>query len=942
MEGRSDRDLDILLEPLYVTQHLQIGNFPESLAERVKSRGREKGQGPNVFPKPIFCEMLTLVDDNERYCWKEVARWIKYEEKLEHVANRWSKPQVPLVTQTGLFQLKNCFRRGSLLLNISVATFEELAGTIIDKWEEERAVNTAETSFIFRTLLRNKEHVGRTTGTNLSCLLWRPTVSANSGDSYVDSANRLDDSAEDDEDFVKSYNEQLIKYLDNAETSIILIAQVPVLTKTLSAFVRLAEPRNFAYLSEIPCPIRYVFVLLTSGDHHVDDLFMIGRCMGALMTDANFRRIAAYAMDAAEFSYGIDEFQRDSIIIPPGKWHLSNRMEPADKGPEIEEERKRAPVISSKIMIDLEGLQYTGRLFGGLIEDIRRRWPHYISDFKDAFISWRAFSQCFAASIFLFFVNLTNLIAFGSMMGSMLDEKMAVTECIVSAVISGILMGLFAGQPLCIMSATGPLLIFETLFYEFCYERDWNFFPARFWLCFWAAIVQLILVATDASFLVVYITRFTEELFATLVGIVFVVESFEAVFALSRHAPLTKNFRLLLEDRCICNITRNGTSFLYQNFTGQECEDIAGIATGLQCHFKPDVFSFSLLLFFGSALLALFLDNVRKSRFFALRIREFIADFSLLITVLVMTAINYWVALPIPCLKIPTSFKPTIERNWIVDPLDLDRWWIPLACILPALLFVMLIIMDQHVTTVMMNRKENKLRKGFGYHLDLLVCVVLTVISGVLAIPLFLSATILSLTHMHLLRMESKITAPGERPVFLGVREQRFSVLFAHILIGACIFIAPIEKLIPIPVLLGVFLYMGASCLISIEFFQRILLFFTPIKHQPDFSYLRLLPMKRIHLFTLAQIFFFCILCVVNYVDVIEIFFPLTLILLIIGRKLLKYLFSEKELCILDDPLPPWKLLKKGAQREVAVDEELANIGLIRTIGLSSKETYVQ
>ncbi|KHJ46082.1 hypothetical protein D918_03745 [Trichuris suis] len=80
----------------------------------------------------------------------------------------------------------------------------------------------------------------------------------------------------------------------------------------------------------------------------------------------------------------------------------------------------------------------------------------------------------------------------------------------------------------------------------------------------------------------------------------------------------------------------------------------------------------------------------------------------------------------------------------------------------------------------------------------------------------------------------------------------------------------------------------------------------------------------------------------INYVDVIEIFFPLTLILLIIGRKLLKYLFSEKELCILDDPLPPWKLLKKGAQREVAVDEELANIGLIRSIGLSSKETYVQ
>ncbi|KAL1236167.1 Sodium-driven chloride bicarbonate exchanger [Trichinella spiralis] len=381
---------------------------------------------------------------------------------------------------------------------------------------------------------------------------------------------------------------------------------------------------------------------------------------------------------------------------------------------------------------------------------------------------------------------------------------------------------------------------------------------------------------------------------------------------------MTKNFRLLLKDPCICNITSNGTSVMYQNYTKNECEAADGIAS------------------------AAFLNKLRSSRFFTLRFREFVADFSLLLTVFVMTAVNYWVSLPIPCLKIPTSFKPTLDRSWFVNPQDLTNWWIPLACIIPGILFVVLIVMDQHVTTVMMNRKENKLRKGFGYHLDLLICVVLTLISGILAIPLFLSATILSLTHMHLLKVESKITAPGEKPIFIGVREQRFSPVFAHILIGLCIFIAPVERLIPIPVLLGVFLYMGASCLVSIEFFQRLLLFFTPIKNQPDFSYLRLIPIRRIHLFTCVQILFFVILCVVNYVDVIEIFFPLTLILLVIGRRLLSYIFSEKELCILDDPLPSWKMLKKGSSPDLEADEELMQIQLLRSFGLSSKETYLQ
>ncbi|KRZ76643.1 Sodium-driven chloride bicarbonate exchanger, partial [Trichinella papuae] len=944
---------DILLEPLYITQHVQIGDFPENPSQRVKARGKEKFQDCNDPSKPIFCEMLKLIDDNERYHWKEVARWIKYEERVENVGHRWSKPNVPLVTPVALFRLKNCLKRGAVLLDRTVSTFEELANMIVSEWEQQRAITSTETNVLFRTLLRSKEHLVKSTTTNLSCLLWRP-MSPPNVDAYSDSTSQQKSVPSEEDDFERKYNEQLKKYLENAESLVILIAQLPLMHKTVSAFVRLTEPRVFANLSEMPCPTRFLFVLITSGHHDEHDLFMVGRCMGALMTDKNFRNIAAYAVDSTELTYGLDEFHRDSVIIPPGKWHLRNDMEPTEQTQENEQEKKHAPVVTSKVLIDLEGLQYTGkygamfkltiynctienfRLFGGLVEDIKRRWPCYISDFKDVFTSWRSFTQCLAASVFLFFANLTNLIAFGGMMGSLMDDSMAVTECIVSAVISGILMGLFAGQPLCIMSATGPLMIFEAL------ERGWNFLPARFWLCFWAALILLILVATDASFLVAYITRFTEELFATLVAIVFIVESFEEILALSQHAPMTKNFRLLLKDPCICNITSNGTSVMYQNYTKNECEAADGIASGLQCNFQPDVFSFSLLLFFGSFLLAAFLNKLRSSRFFTLRFREFVADFSLLLTVFVMTAVNYWVSLPIPCLKIPTSFKPTLDRSWFVNPQDLTNWWIPLACIIPGILFVVLIVMDQHVTTVMMNRKENKLRKGFGYHLDLLICVVLTLISGILAIPLFLSATILSLTHMHLLKVESKITAPGEKPIFIGVREQRFSPVFAHILIGLCIFIAPVERLIPIPVLLGVFLYMGASCLVSIEFFQRLLLFFTPIKNQPDFSYLRLIPIRRIHLFTCVQILFFIILCVVNYVDVIEIFFPLTLILLVIGRRLLSYIFSEKELCILDDPLPSWKMLKKGSSPDLEPDEELMQIQLLRSFGLSSKETYLQ
>lgn len=44
----------------------------------------------------------------------------------------------------------------------------------------------------------------------------------------------------------------------------------------------------------------------------------------------------------------------------------------------------------------------------------------------------------------------------------------------------------------------------------------------RFWIGTWTALILMILVAIDASALVCYITRFTEENFATLIAFIFI------------------------------------------------------------------------------------------------------------------------------------------------------------------------------------------------------------------------------------------------------------------------------------------------------------------------------------------------------------------------------------------------------------------------------------
>lgn len=178
---------------------------------------------------------------------------------------------------------------------------------------------------------------------------------------------------------------------------------------------------------------------------------------------------------------------------------------------EVDEEEEEAKLREET------GLSRTGRLFGGLVNDVKRKAPFYFSDFKDALAS-----QCIASWIFLYFACLSPIITFGGLLAEATGKNMAAMESLVAGFVCGIGYGLFSGQPLTILGSTGPVLVFETIVYDFCEEVGWDYLSFRFWIGTWIAIILLILVAVDASALVCYITRFTEENFATLIAFIFI------------------------------------------------------------------------------------------------------------------------------------------------------------------------------------------------------------------------------------------------------------------------------------------------------------------------------------------------------------------------------------------------------------------------------------
>ncbi|XP_063410996.1 sodium bicarbonate cotransporter 3-like isoform X2 [Mytilus trossulus] len=730
-----------------------------------------------------------------------------------------------------------------------------------------------------------------------------------------------------------------------AEAANILVGEVDFLTNhQIVAFIRLLKP-VMADLTEVPVPTKFIFVLLgpmgNSAHYHE-----IGRSIATLFSDEVFRDVAYHAHNREDLLTGIDEFLDQVTVLPPGEWDPTIRIEPPKSVPSQDSRRQPTgsslpngkPVPEDQVEggeSQAETLQRTGRLFGGLIADIKRKAPFYISDFKDAL-----HVQCVASFIFLYFACLTPIITFGGLLSDATDKNMAAFESLLAGCIVGVVYALCSGQPLTILGSTGPVLVFETILFQFCSTYGWDYLEFRLWVGMWTFVCLMIMVVFDLSALVRYITRFTEESFALLIAVIFIKEAFAKLWSISHSHPVKLGTKENPYYECCCDPPPKDTSVLNtswinasnpfsmnynvtisnsSDFNATEeqwhlmnctyCMTMGGVVKFEGCHLfvdhVPDVFFLSVLLFLGTFFIAKILKSLRFSRFFPHGVRLLISDFAVIIAIVSMVLLDYLLGIETPKLEVPDDFQPTNpNRGWVISPFGKNPWYTYPSAVLPALLATILIFMDQQITAVIVNRKENKLQKGNGYHLDLLIVATLILINSFLGLPWFVAATVLSITHVMSLKKESECTAPGEQPKFLGCREQRVTGVSIFLFIGLSVLMTNFLRIIPMPVLYGVFLYMGVSSLKGMQLCHRVMIMFMPQKYQPDYMFLRHVRIKRVHLFTFIQILCLSLLWMVKTIKVISIVFPLMVLAMCFVRKGMDWIFTRDELEWLDDNLP--------------------------------------
>ncbi len=479
-----------------------------------------------------------------------------------------------------------------------------------------------------------------------------------------------------------------------------------------------------------------------------------------------------------------------------------------------------------------------------LVADIRRKLPFYRSDFVDGFNM-----KGLATILFLFFACLAPSIAFGGLLSFLTDGEIGAVEALLATAVGGVTYALFSGQPLTLLGSTGPVTIFIALLYSLCKQLGVPFLPGLFWIGMWTSLMMVAFALTNTARYILFFTRFTDEIFAALIALIFITEALR---------------------------------------------DIVGDIFGAEVPSTGALLS--LILALGTYMIALQLSRVRQKPLLTKTAREFLADFGPTIAIFVMTAVAWYMRpIEIDNLAVPDHFATTTGRGWVVDPMEAPVWFwfasIPIAGLGAVLLYL-----DQNITVRLVNSPQHRLRKGDGYSLDMAVIGVLVAVCAVFGLPWVVAATVRSLNHVRSLATV-RHHARGEH--IISVMENRLTPLVVHALIGGSLLLLTLLREIPMSVVFGLFLYMGIASLRGNQFVDRLKLWFADPALYPPTHYVRRVSRPVLHSFTAIQVLCLSVLWIVKS-STYGVLFPLCIAMLVPVRRSLNRVFSQKDLAFLD------------------------------------------
>jgi len=501
--------------------------------------------------------------------------------------------------------------------------------------------------------------------------------------------------------------------------------------------------------------------------------------------------------------------------------------------------------------------------------------------------------KTFAVTLFMFFAAVAPAITFGAMYEKYTNHYIGAVEMLAGTAWVGIMYALIGGSPIMINGGTGPILAFSGVLYVLSETLDTPFLTLQAWTGLWVMLYNIVAAFVDLNRYILLATRFTDEVFALLISVIFIINALGNPFS-----PV-------------------GIYYYFDpNHTSHDVHD------GSEGYSFTSVAFLSLVLTIGTTTFAMMLKGVKFGRYLCNQwSRTTTSDFAVAISIFFWTILDHFLFSTVHTekLNVPDVFSPTFiccdstcqtywpndcpdvsepygRRPWVVDLFNLNgKNYIPYFAAVPAFLAFILVFLDDGITLHVINHPSHKITHGDAYNLNTLVIGIMVGINSIFGLPWLVAATVRSLSHLHALAEKTK---DGK---FVSVLETRLSNLFVHSLILGSVFCLPVLKLIPVPVLYGVFLYMGITSLSTNQFWCRFNMLFMQPSRYPTTCFTDRVTPKRMHMYTGIQFFMFASLYAIKSVKMISIAFPIIIAICIPMRLyLLPKIFNQDELLFLD------------------------------------------
>jgi len=557
----------------------------------------------------------------------------------------------------------------------------------------------------------------------------------------------------------------------------------------------------------------------------------------------------------------------------------------------------------------------------GVMKDVKRtlgtHWKAELTNFN---------LKTIGVSFYMFFAAAAPAITFGALYAKSTNNYIGAIETITATAWCGLVYGFIGGQPMVINGGAGPVLAFATVLYQMSKSMDVPFLTLNAWTGLWICFFLCVAAVVDLNRIIKHLTRFTDEIFGGLIIAIYIIDGLGNPF------------------------TRVGV-FWY--FDAEHKSHAKYEGDKEYSHWA--VAFLSCILTFGTAYGAFYLRSMKHSRFFVNQsVRNLICDFAVMLSIVFWTTMANSAFRPVhtESLNVPDTYATTFvccdatchtgfpndcpdveepwgRRPWLVDLGDTNgKPWVPFFAIVPALLGFVLIFLINGITWHLIYHPSYKLTHGDAYNYDTIILGLLVAICSILGQPWMVAATVRAIAHVNALAEKD------EHGMITHVQETRLTHILTHGLVLGTMFALPLLKLIPVPVLYGVFLYMGISSLGGVEGWLRFKMLFMQPSRIPESPYTKYVPHKRMHCFTLIQAVIFLSLIVCRSIYRVAIAFPLIILMCIPFRLyVLPRLFTKEELILLDGEghviqMLVQKLQEQGRPREETLKRGDSRINL--------------